>query len=348
MKTVTIIDVASKPKVAKVVPVKFAAKEQSNPILIDAQSLIKRNILCSALDDLKAGETFTGGVYASITTLVSILSKPEIRPAGIYAFFDSGIPLERMAACPYYKGGDRAEKKKALTDEQIEKALSQLHTCRELFELLGIICAAYQDREADDCVAAACQLLPDQSPIVVSGDKDLFQTIMFREGISVWDLANKQMVTRDNFTEVTGVYRGAYPLYKTLCGDQSDNLKGAIGVGPDKAAELMGMLPVWGLEDSLPEVQLDAVCDYLTGLHERKVWQQALLDDRNRIGLELQAVDLRCSFGSTEGLAAKLRQRPEPDWKEFLRRCKELRFSSVISDQFRFLTPFKKSIENRR
>ena len=104
-----------------------------------------------------------------------------------------------------------------------------------IFRRLG--CDVYHDlsSEADDLIASFCKLRNDEINIIISDDKDLFQllsnqrTVIYRPGNSdhfvdadkselVWSALNRGTHPRVKPTQIR--------MFKALCGDSSDNIKG--------------------------------------------------------------------------------------------------------------------------
>lgn len=316
----------------------------SMPIVLDANSLIARCIMASALDDLKAGGLWTGGVYGTLGLLRSFLDHPDVEAGSIYAFFDHGVPPERIKLIPEYKQ-DRKEKRKLLSDEDKERAFTQLHLCRQMFETLGIVCSAFKDREADDSVAAAVRVLVKRGhePLVWSSDRDLLQCVAM--GAVVWN--SKTFVIEDNFEEVTGTTPEAYLAYRAMVGDPSDNIKGVDGCGPKRAAELMNDIWEWAdLKD--PHNQIDVIRDRVAGgTKQLRKFEDNFLDSRKRLHRIIDGTDLRNSFGGTKGMEKVLDRRPTVDKMAFLRFCKRLAFKSVLGSPNKYVRPFQ-SAEKRR
>lgn len=94
--------------------------------------------------------------------------------------------------------------------------------------------------EADDIIATATQRaldIPETTVLIVSSDKDLLQLVgprvrakSARDG-AIFDVA----AVEAKF----GVAPSRLRDYLTLVGDDSDNVKGAAGIGPKKAAQLL-------------------------------------------------------------------------------------------------------------
>ncbi len=316
----------------------------SMPIVIDANSMISRCIMASALDDLKAGGLWTGGVYGTLGLLRSFLDHPDIEAGSIYAFFDHGVPPARLKLIPEYKQ-DRKEKRKLLSDEDKEKAFSQLHLCRLMFETLGIVCSAFRDREADDCVAAAVRVLVERGhePLVWSSDRDLLQCV--KMGAVVWN--SNTFVIEDNFNEVTGMIPEGYIAYRAMVGDPSDGIKGVDGCGPKRAAELMNDIWEWAHLDD-PHSQINTIRDRTAGGTKKlRKFEDNFLESLERLHRIIDGIDLRNSFGGTAGLEKVLDRKPSVDRMAFLRFCKRLAFKSVLGSPNRYVRPFE-AAEKRR
>jgi len=316
---------------------------RARPVIIDANSLIIRNVMASALSDLKADGTYTGGIYGSLNMLRSLLLMPEMDAGRIVAFFDCGVPARRLRLLPGYKG-ERKERRELLPEEEKEKAFAQIDRCWELFPLLGVTCLAYKDREADDGVAATARLWGDEAPAVITSDRDLYQTVLF--GAEVWDLGAKCWVTADGFVDVTGVHPKHYILYRTLVGDKSDSVEGVPGCGEKRALGLINELEdeypgVMGLRE--PTQQLDMLCGYIRTRGACRKYEEALLAAHLRLRRVIPGIDLRASFGPTQGLSAALEDAPALRPKDFLRACAALEMGSILGDPERYLTPFREA-----
>lgn len=108
--------------------------------------------------------------------------------------------------------------------------------------------------EADDLVAsaAACAISAGMTVLVVSADKDLLQLVdpcVKQKRPDTGDVLDEQAVVAK-----FGVKPSQIVDYLSLVGDSSDNVKGAPGIGPKKAAELLG---AYGTLDAVYE-KLDA------------------------------------------------------------------------------------------
>ncbi len=316
------------------------------PLVLDANSLIVRAVMASALDDLKAGGTFTGGVYGSLNSLRAFLDMPEGHLIGpIFACFDAGIPPQRLELLPDYKS-KRAERKKLLTEEEKKKAFEQIGLARKMFKMLGVKTLGYKEREADDVVGAVVKLCLKHigPPVVMTGDRDLWQTVAW--GARVWDLNKKRWITEDNFLEVTGLEPSTYLLYKALVGDASDSIAGCPGCGDKRAKALVAeaMEKFKAFESLSTREQLSALRDIVAHRPKPKKFEKALYENYEYLGRVIEATDLSRSFGGTVALLTELVAfEPRIKKMDFLRLCKKLSFQSVIAGHEKYIRPFTRS-----
>lgn len=321
----------------------------SSALVIDANNLISRAIFASALDDLRAGGRFTGGIFGSLGSLRSIVTNPMMAKVGaIYAFFDNGVPKHRMKALPDYKQA-RREQREQMPEEERIKAMGQIVQCYEIWPTLGVCCLSYRDREADDGVAAAVRVLLEAQvqPIVVTSDRDLFQTVQW--GAEVYDLRSQELIDADSFEQHSdGVGMEQWLLYRTLVGDSSDGIKGAPGCGPKRAKQLLQETD-FGI-DWTPERQLSYLCASLrekAGKQKLRAFEQSIVEHEDHLKRVLPAISLRDSFGPVKKLAERMQQLPEVQKREFLLHCRELKFNSILGDPSGTIDPFV-AVQSRR
>lgn len=159
---------------------------------------------------------------------------------------DSGRSFRKDIADSYKANRPPAE---AMLHHQIDLAREQLAAD-------GFPIWAVKGYEADDLIASAVEWLitafdPPKPALIVSADKDLLQLV----GLC----GARQMNARDGSifdAEAVAAKFGVKPAqirdYLTLVGDASDNIKGAPGIGPKKAADLLARFQtIEGIYDAL-------------------------------------------------------------------------------------------------
>ena len=116
--------------------------------------------------------------------------------------------------------------------------------------------------EADDLIAsaAAWATKTGASALIVTADKDLLQLV--GTGVRAMNLRDGTIVEAAGVFEKFGVRPGQMRDYLTLVGDTSDNVIGAKGIGPKRAAD---MLAKFGTLDAL-YAELESVGGATIGL----------------------------------------------------------------------------------
>jgi len=309
--------------------------------------------MASALDDLKAGKIFTGGMYGALSSLASFL-RHEANDAGrIVAFFDNGVPSARLKLIPGYKQA-RKERNKLVSDADKMMAFRQMHYARKMFESLGVICVAFEKREADDDIMAAVRVLTARGEpcIVVSSDKDLWQAVYW--GARVWCLGKKVWLDAKNFEATTGVCPSLYVLYKALVGDPSDSIKGADGCGPGRAVKLLREVEGLSLSKSCslgtlwpPSVQLTVLAAYMKAKPKPRKFELGIVADYERLADKLRGIDLSNSFGGRGVMARVLERTPPVEPLTLVRYARRFNMQTVVGGVTRFVDPFRWAAKRR-
>ena len=318
-------------------------------LLIDANSLAVRCIMAAAPDELRNDLGFTGGIYGSINTLRTILEHREVRAGRIFAFFDHSIPPRRLRLIPEYK--KKRSKREDEGDyypfenrEQKVAAFDQIGSVWDILPTLGVTCLCFKEREADDGIGAAAKILTDRGerPLVVSSDRDLWQTVGW--GCRVWDLHDRSLIDAGNFATRGKVSPDTYLLYKALDGDSSDGIPGAKGWGEKYLGQLWEEA-YWDIRLCRdPLAQLASLCSYLGRKKGRTKREVTLLRDRPRLERVIKGIDLSTSFGPTGRLEARLdEESPGVKWMEFLRKLKAHGLGNVLGGHQTFTKPFQRA-----
>ena len=138
---------------------------------------------------------------------------------------------------------NRKQEDRAVLQHQINTAIGTL--VNDGFPVWGV-----PGFEADDLIATATsQAIPSGRPIViVSADKDLLQLVNGQ--VSAKSLKDGSLLDADAVWTKFGVTPSQMGDYLALVGDASDNIIGAKGIGPKRAAELLAK---FGTLDALYE-----------------------------------------------------------------------------------------------
>ena len=185
-------------------------------------------------DDKPTGVLF--GVVRDIQTLYS-----RFNPSRFVFCFDYGIRA-RLALCPQYKQKRRQRRAEYTPEEKsarLEMA-AQIDILRtRLLRQCGFRNIQFQlDREADDMIAAVCEVLPPGvSAVVVSSDHDLYQILNDR--VSLYNPTTKQLYTAWDFRNEWGISPSQWADVKAMAGCASDDVPGIVGVGEKTAAKFL-------------------------------------------------------------------------------------------------------------
>jgi 5'-3' exonuclease len=149
--------------------------------------------------------------------------------------------------------------------------------------------------EADDLIASATAKalsLPDLTVLIVSADKDLLQLVGPR--VRAKSARDGSIVDADAVVAKFGVKPEQMRDYLTLVGDSSDNVKGATGIGPKKAAQLLatfGTLDACYEAIAKKEAALPAsIVNSLTDFYPRLQSTRALIALRTDVDVQFDEI----------------------------------------------------------
>lgn len=226
---------------------KFNATELENLpliVLVDGHSLAFRSFYAFAKGRDGGLKTKTGiptsACFGFLKSLLAVIESQK--PQSMAIAFDLGLPTFRHEADDTYKA-DRQE-----TPEDFITDLKNLHELLDAFNLPIVTAPGY---EADDVLGT----LAEQASAagyrvkILTGDRDLFQLVDPKKGISVLYLGNN-FLQRGSTTGLTefdpeavkekmGILPEQVVDYKALCGDASDNIPGVKGIGDKTAVKLL-------------------------------------------------------------------------------------------------------------
>ncbi|OKH40212.1 DNA polymerase I [[Phormidium ambiguum] IAM M-71] len=213
-------------------------------VLVDGHSLAFRSFYAFAKGRDGGLKTKTGiptsACFGFLKSLLAVIESQK--PQGMAIAFDLGLPTFRHEADDTYKA-DRQE-----TPEDFITDLKNLHELLDAFNLPIVTAPGY---EADDVLGTLAEKASAAGYRVkiLTGDRDLFQLVDPKKGISVLYLGNN-FLQRGSTTGLTefdpeavkekmGILPEQVVDYKALCGDASDNIPGVKGIGDKTAVKLL-------------------------------------------------------------------------------------------------------------
>jgi len=206
-------------------------------LLVDGPYYVYRSFFAIRELSNSRGEP-TNAIYGFVKVLRKMIR--DISPDLVAVCWDEGLPPRRTQLQPNYK---------AQRPEMPELMRPQLAPIRRLVPLMGIASLRMPDTEADDLIASyACEAQRRGMEVVVAtNDKDLFQLV--NGSIRVYSTNKTDLASpKDGFALLGGDYVrakwGVEPeqIGDVLClvGDSADNIPGVPGLGPKRAAALIG------------------------------------------------------------------------------------------------------------
>jgi DNA polymerase-1 len=173
----------------------------------------------------------TQAVYGFANVIFKVID--EEKPSYMGVAFDTKVPSFRHETYREYK---------AKRQEMPEEMSIQFPYIKRFLKALSIPILEYPGYEADDIIATLVERFKDKMEVlVISGDYDLLtlvgenvRVMLPRKGITETEVFDVKAVE-----EKLGVPPYKIPLFKTLAGDPSDNIKGIEGIGKVSAVEIL-------------------------------------------------------------------------------------------------------------
>lgn len=211
-------------------------KELEKLILIDGNALFYRAFHAIPPFHTSRGE-LTNAIYGFMSMILTLLMKEH--PDYIAIAWDSRAQTYRHKEFAGYK---------ATRPPPPPGMYEQLPKLKTLLDAFAIPMYAMDGYEADDLLATICEKLKEKLQeknlkiLIASGDRDLFQIVTDEIHILVpeFGFQKYEIYTPEKVAEKLHVHPSQIVDYKSLVGDNSDNIPGVKGIGPAGACELLG------------------------------------------------------------------------------------------------------------
>ena len=215
------------------------------------------------------------GVIGFVGALNKIMK--QVKPTHVVVLFDGEHENPRTELLPEYKGN---REDYSLVEEE-ENPFSQLPDVYRALDYMGIKHCETEDVETDDVIASYTLTYGEKINIVISSwDSDFFQLI--NENVSILRYRGKCTTICDvaYLREKFDVAPEVYADFKSLVGDNADNIKGAKGIGPKTASALLKQF------GSLKEVLKR------TAEIEKKKVRESIEEDKDRLQINYEIIKL--------------------------------------------------------
>lgn len=200
-------------------------------LLIDGNALMHR-----AYHALPPFKTKSGIPTNAVYGFLSILNKAiqDFKPYHVIVSFDTPVPTFRKKMFKEYQS----------QRPKMENELSQQFSpVKEALDAAHIVHLEKEGYESDDVIGTISREFHTNGDrvLILSGDRDILQLVNERVFVVTPQLGfSKQVIySKDEVVKRFGIEPKKIPDFKALMGDQSDNYKGAKGIGPKTAAKLL-------------------------------------------------------------------------------------------------------------
>jgi 5'-3' exonuclease len=213
--------------------------KKNRVLVIDALNMYYRSYIVDP--SLSVNGQPIGGVKGFLKILQKLIR--ETKPDQIIVAWDGpGGSRKRKSVNKDYKEGRKPIRlnrdiRNMSENEELENKVWQQTRLVEYLNELPVIQLMFPEVEADDIIAYVTKVphYNGDEKIIISSDKDFFQlcddeTILFRP-------VQKQVLHKKNIIEQFDIHPENFALARAICGDKSDNLKGAPGAGLKSVAK---------------------------------------------------------------------------------------------------------------
>jgi DNA polymerase-1 len=263
-------------------------KKHDKVLLIDGLNLFFRNFAMMNMvnpDGIHIGGL--GGFFRSLGAMIR-----QTQPTSVYVVFDgAGSTTNRKNLLSEYKGKRNLQR---ITnwdafdslEEEHDSKVDQIVRVIQYLKLLPVKTTIIDKVEADDIIAVLSKKLVkkyNSTCFIVSSDKDFLQLVT--DKIILYRPMEKEYYTPKVVKEKFGVSPQNFILYKTLLGDNSDNIPGVKGLG------------VKGIFKKFPELQeqdltLDNIFEISTRKFKDHVVYSRIIQDQDKIETSYKVMDL--------------------------------------------------------
>lgn len=235
-------------------------------LLIDGLNLFFRNF--SVLNMINKDGNHIGGLGGFMRSLGALVR--NLNPTMVYIVFDgAGSSQSRKNIIPLYKSGRDINK---ITnwevfdnvEEEDDAKIDQIIRIVQYLKVLPVKVLQINKCEADDVIAVLAKKLTEQGAkqvFMVTNDNDYIQLVT--ENIVMYHPTRKKFYTPQSVQEEFNIPTENFLIYKTMMGDNSDDVPGVKGLGPKTMTKLFPEIHT----DILSIEDIFRICEERLGQH---------------------------------------------------------------------------------
>jgi DNA polymerase-1 len=234
----------------------------------------------------------TNATYAFLSMTKKLLN--EEKPDILIIVFDSKAPSFREEICKEYK---------AQRQPMPDNLSAQIPYVKMVLQAMGLPILEKEGFEADDIIGTITEKLKkeDATIYIVTSDKDMTQLVSDR--VFVFDKMKNLLIGEKEVVERFGVKPTLITDYLALCGDTSDNIPGAPGIGDKTARELVvNFGAIDEIYNHIDEIKKASVKNKLTEGKDLVLMSKQLATIRLDVPINIHIDDLRQKEPDTEAL----------------------------------------------
>lgn len=254
-------------------------------LLIDGNGLMHRSFHALPHFTTKEGLP-TNAVYGFTTMLFTAIA--NFKPTHIAVCFDTKAPTFRKKIFKDYQ-----IKRPKMKDELSQ----QFPKVKELLTAMSISYFEKEGYEADDLIGTiTAKTQKIAHVLILTADRDMMQLVSKTVNIIVPQkgLSEIKLYTVDETVKRFYVLPSQIPDLKSLTGDQSDNYKGADGIGPKTAANLLIQFKtVQGIYDHIDDIPNERIKNILLAHKENALLSQQLATIINDVPIDFDIEECR-------------------------------------------------------
>ena len=216
----------------------------------------------------------------------------NIKPTRVIICFDGkGGSSRRRKLFPEYKANRKVRKRltrltsfNSQEDESISMS-QQISRLVQYLDVLPVTLLSPENIEADDAMAYICeQVYPKSQFYIMSTDKDFMQLVSDR--VTVWSPTKKKFYFKDTVLQDFKIPAHNFLLYRTMTGDDSDNIPGIKGVGVKTLQKRMPIL----FEDK--KLTTDDILDFVEKSDDTSKIIKTISESRDILELNFKLMQL--------------------------------------------------------
>ena len=260
-----------------------------------------------------------GGVVGFLRGMKNLIDM--FRPKKVIIAWEGGGSPRRRALDPNYKQSRRPVKLNRWYDEipcTIGNRNSQINLLIQFLRLSPVTQIYVSDCEADDVIGYLVNFeLNNNDVIIATSDKDYYQLIT--DKVKIWSPGQKKVITEDDVIEKFGTHPKNFCAARCFCGDSSDGITGASGVG---FKSLTKRLPELSTVEELSVADIVNHAEHRAKTSKLKLYQSIVSHaDRAKLNWKLMYLGTNnLSADQISRVKFQIDQEiPKPKWLDFIR-----------------------------